>query len=419
MGDFPLETTKDERCPAEAPYLCGTKTPGRGLCVATPEECEIRTIERRPIPSNKANSSLGNRYGYTAENLGRGCYLPFSSLKLDYEQKNSVHQLVPADFSLLTYNIWGLDKNEDLKRLFRLRKPLLIETLRTAEADMMCLQEMSQTSYGELSTYLDTWHYVSERPYTATERNRNRSVDTFFVSKYTPKRVANYALPGVLNYFNSMLVVEYSNLVIFNLYIQAGSKSSAGQASKWIHYSRCRADLLHIVYEMIQSLYRDQNVVICGDFNFHLDGVKADWPEMDSLEALQRIRFEDTYRTLYPKDPGYTEDTTKNLMRWNHKLMEKQYRYDAILYKGVSWKPVSSTLIGLGTHYLSAEDSTWFLDVISDARKQRREGDLRGIHDGCIPIQASDHFGVVTRFRKQTGGTRRRRQPSRRRTLKN
>ena len=50
--------------------------------------------------------------------------------------------------------------------------------------------------------------------------DRNRGVEVYFLSKYTPKRVAIYGLPGVLNYANSMMVIEYPNLVIFNLYSQ-------------------------------------------------------------------------------------------------------------------------------------------------------------------------------------------------------
>jgi endonuclease/exonuclease/phosphatase family metal-dependent hydrolase len=64
-----------------------------------------------------------------------------------------------------------------------------------------------------------------------------------------------------------LLVVEYSNLVIFNLYNQAGSRSSPGQELKWIHYSRCRYDILETIYDMIKDSYAEKNSIICGDFN--------------------------------------------------------------------------------------------------------------------------------------------------------
>ena len=418
--DFPLDTSRDERCPPETPFLCGTRTPGRGLCVASPEECAIRTTDARSVPERPGNSARGAKYGYTSEHIGRGCYVPYSRLKMDYEQLNARHELVPAGVSLLNYNIWGLSRTPEQRHMFELRKPLLIDTLAGSGADMMCLQEMSSFSYSELAPYLDTWKYVSERPYTAAAENRNRSVDTFFVSRYVPRRVANYSLPGVLNYFNSMLVVEYTNLVIFNLYSQAGSRFSAGQEYKWIHYSRCRADILHMIFEMIRDLYREQNVIVCGDFNFHLDGRVEDWPELEGIDALKSLRFVDTYRVLKPADPGFTEDTDLNVLRWNQKLAEKHLRYDAILYRGTTWKPVDARLVGVETRLLSADDTEWFLANFSEARKEGREAELKGlVVDSAgrsqIAINASDHFGVLTTFRRAgMGGTRRVRSMKRR-----
>ena len=411
--DFPSETKTDERCPAATPYLCGKRTPGRGLCVANPEECAIRTTEPRVVPARPGNSAGGNKYGYTSDNIGRGCYIPYTELRRDYEQINARHELVPADFSILNYNIWGLARTPEQRHMFELRKPLLVDTLAASGADMMCLQEMSAFSYAELTPYLDTWAYVSERPYTAAAENRNRSVDTFFVAKYVPRRVANYSLPGVLNYFNSMLVVEYTNLVLFNLYSQAGSRFSAGQEYKWIHYSRCRADILHMIFEMIRDLYRDQNVIVCGDFNFHLDGRIEDWPELEGIEALKSLRFVDTFRVLRPEDPGFTEDTDRNVLRWNQKLVEKHLRYDAILYRGATWRAIESRLVGVETRPLSAADTEWFLTHFSEARREGREAELKGlVVDSSgrpqIAINASDHFGVLTRFRRSgMGGTRR------------
>jgi len=417
---FPSFTMKDSRCPSDTQYLCGTKTPGRGVCVNESMDCDIRTIVPRPLPTFNGNNTKGARYGYISDNLGRGCYLSPLDLQIDYEHKNTVHQLVPASFALMTYNIWGIAKSEDLRRMFLLRKDLLIDTLSSSGADMICIQEMSAFAYKELEPFLDTWKYVSERPYTASAEDRNRAVDTFFISKYTPKRVANYSIPGVLGYANSMLVVEYANLVIFNLYSQAGSKFSVGQTHKWIHYARCRADILRIIYDMIQDMYKDQNVVVCGDLNFHLDGKHEDWPELEGIDAFRHIRFVDTYRVLHPRKPGYTEDTTLNLMRWNYKLMEKHLRYDAILYRGTTWMPTSSELIGTQNAYLTPSDSEWFFEHMSEAKTK---SNLRGVKDGCLPISASDHFGVMTRFQKRTTGGRRTlkrgRRSGRRRTRKN
>jgi hypothetical protein len=225
----------------------------------------------------------------------------------------------------------------------------------------------------------------------------------YFLSKYKPSRITLYNLPGVLGYSNCLLVVEYSNLVIFNLYNQAGSRSSPGQEFKWIHYSRCRYDILETIYHLIKDSYAEKNSIICGDFNFHLDGEIKDWPELAMIERFKADGFIDTFRQVNPKDAGFTEDTDFNAMRWNQKLIEKHYRYDGILFKG-AWKPTGSVLIGRNTECLSSEDSEWFIKNMSEVKESNLDH-LWYCNDKRIPINASDHFGVLTTF-TQGGGRR-------------
>jgi hypothetical protein len=167
---------------------------------------------------------------------------------------------------------------------------------------------------------------------------------------------------------------------------------------------------------MIHDLYSEKAVIVCGDFNFHLDGTLEDWPELEGIDNLKRIGLADTYRMLYPDaaaHPGFTEDTDENFLRWNQKLLEKKLRYDAILYRGEQWKPVQSELIGTNREQLSKGRTSWFLDNFSTARAKGREGNLKGYNrvQNQIEINASDHFGVLTTFKAPAkGGTRRRRQ---------
>ena len=346
-------------CPAEAPIFCGQETVSRGLCVKEAVDCNIRSPESRAVPKTPENEK-GKKYSYVETHLGRHCYFTKETLKVDYDKSFPDGEAVPASFSCLTYNIWGLARKEEQKYLFTLRQPLLEKTIRESGADLVCLQEMSEFSYGRLTTLINEYKFASEIPYPAEGSRavpeRNRAVDTYFLSKYTPSRVTLYGLPGVLGYENCLLVVEFPNLVVFNLYSQAGSRSSPGQELKWIHYSRCRYDILETIYDMIQRQYPSKNSIICGDFNFHLDGTSHDWPEVAMIERFKADGFMDTFRQVNPEDPGYTEDTDFNAMRWNQKLIEKHYRYDGILFKGV-WKPTNSILIGRDTECLTPEDS--------------------------------------------------------------
>jgi hypothetical protein len=162
---------------------------------------------------------------------------------------------------------------------------------------------------------------------------------------------------------------------------------------------------MNIIYDMIKADYTDDNVVVCGDFNFHQDGRRSDWPELEMIEKFKKIGFVDTYRKVN-KDRWLTEDTDKNLMRWNQKLIEKKLRFDAILYRArpTGWLVNKSKVVGKDLEYLNAEDSQWFYDNVSEAHKFGGVSKLKGLkHNAAgkmlIPINASDHFGVVTDFK--------------------
>jgi len=416
--DYPIRSHRHPKCPSGSPMLCGRATLGRGLCVKKAKDCQTRTRDKRAILLSDS-LSRGKNYGYVADDLGRGCYQR-PPLKMDYEVINKKFDSVPENFGFLTYNIWGLAVRQNLQTLFKLRKNLLLKTLREVDADIMCFQEMSEFAYGELKDYISTYKFASEVPFPANKVARNRGVEVYFLSRYTPKRLAVYGLPGVLNYENSMLVAEYPNLVIFNIYNQAGSKFSTGQQETWIHYSRCRYDLLNIIYDMVQEKYKDVPIVICGDFNFHLDGKVKDWPEMEIIQKFKRGNFIDTFRSVNGRKAGLTEDTDLNLLRWNQKLIEKKLRFDAILYRGgpMGWLVDSSKVIGQTVERLSPDESQWFYDNVSEAKKlggiQRLKGVEKAGEGFTIPINASDHFGVLTKFKLSNRGTRANRAATRR-----
>jgi exonuclease III len=419
-----LSETKIVCRQSDKKILCGSSTLARGLCVGSDPECSIRTLENRTIPDKVVSDDAGVAYGYNVENLGRGCYLNFDELNKDYEQiyPDSEVDIVPENFKLLTYNIWGLAAQEKHRNLFDLRKDFLVQTLDTTDADIYCLQEMSAYSYDKLKNWIgidgggSKYKFASEVPYVATNAERNRSVDTYVVAKYRPKRVVTYALPGILGYFNCLSLIEYPNLVIFNIYSQAGGISSPGQENYWIHYSRCRYDLFNMIYDKIRSSYIDQNVIICGDFNCDLDGAlpteggpkRNIWPELEMINKFKKLGFIDTFRSIQA-DPrsGLTEDTDLNLMRWNQKFKEKMFRYDAIFYKPATnpantYQIAASEIMGTEVAYLSEENSRWFIDIISEKKDLALFKGLKynGEKLPLIPINPSDHFGVITSFAK-------------------
>lgn len=404
------------KCPEKSPILCPKESISRGLCVPQAEDCDTRSNSLRNIPLLDINP-LSAKYGYkNSPDLGKHCYYTNMTMTLNYSQTYNNPDTIPDTFSCLTYNIWGLAKNDTIKKLFDLRKPILEQTIRDSGADMLCLQEISSFAYSKLERLFLEYRFASEIPYRKkSAEQRNRGVDVYFVSKYRPAAIYIYGLEGVLGYANALMAVEYPNLVVFNLYNQAGSKSSPGQEEKWLHYSRCRYDILQSIRDLMMSTFSEiQQFIICGDFNFHLDGSVEDWPEMEMIHTLKKDGFVDSFREVHPDpdtEPGFTEDTNLNKMRWNQKLIEKFYRFDAILYRG----PLAvkkSVVMGQEEECLSIPDSTWFIDTLSEAKGKDKDK-LKTCEDGRLPINPSDHFGVLTWF----GPTKSKSRASRARSL--
>jgi len=409
--EIPERSKLSSLCPDEAPVLCGVKSAARGLCVKQPKECRTRTRTVRAVPKPPVKNERGAAFGYTETDIGSSCYFSNDTLKLDYYAEYDDGEPIPDNFSCLTYNIWGLAKNAKLQTLFSKRASILEDTIRDTKADIICLQEMSVYAYDKLKDFIGTYKFASEVPFTATANERNRSVEVYCLSKYKPSAISIYGLKGVLEYENSLMIVEYPNLVIFNLYSQAGSKYSPGQEHKWIHYSRCRYDILKTVYDIFMKHYKRKNCILTGDFNFDLDGHLADWPEKAAIQKFISRGFIDTYRAVYPdaeKHPGYTEDTHINFMRYNQKLIEKQARFDAIFYRPVRKANTvkTSVLIGLKETCLEHEDTEWFIENMAGSKHIE---ELRGCKDKPkqLSIHPSDHFGVLTKFGVKLDGGRR------------
>lgn len=311
-------------------------------------------------------------------------------LSVDWRKEYLLYDSVPDSFSLMTYNIWGLSNRPNLIKLFGLRKNLLLKTLYKSNADMFCFQEMSIQSYEMMASWISGYAYSSEIPHVGGH-TRNRNVGVYFVSRYKPKSVVMYDLDGVLKYKNALLVVEYPNLVIYNLYNQAGSRGPVGHDKTELHYSLCRYNILNIIYHMMP---KNNNIVVCGDFNFHLDGSASD--------LYKKAGFIDSYRAIH-RVGGFTENTDENFMRWNRKLVSEKNRYDAILYRPAkrSWSIVDSKVMGKDMVWLGIEDSKWFYDEISEGTSTELKGVKRAKKGYLLPINASDHFYVLTKFKMQ------------------
>jgi tyrosyl-DNA phosphodiesterase 2 len=104
---------------------------------------------------------------------------------------------------------------------------------------------------------------------------------------------------------------------------------------------------------------------LCGDFNFC-----STWPEENQNIPPD---FRDLWPILHPNEPGWTEDTAINIMRYEMKHSHKQVRFDRVLL--FASEPVNNRFVPefmelVGTEHIPNNGAVW----------------------------PSDHFGLFTRF---------------------
>jgi tyrosyl-DNA phosphodiesterase 2 len=374
-------------CPNEYPYFCGKESNSFGLCKKRLEDCDDVNIDG-VIPILAFDyENKGTKYGYHTDNLHRRCNNIILNKEKTFDTFDTSNILM---FSIMTYNIWGLPpKNDFILKLMKIRINLIADVIIKNNPDIVCFQEVSLIPLQILKKRLSyIYKYQYETDYFFDEiLQRNREVETITFSKFPVCNYQVYGLDGNLRYNNSLIRTEFNNFVLYNVYLQAGSKKSPGQEYYWFHYTRCRIDQLKRIKELIDKDMKP--VIVCGDFNFHLDG-GDEWLEYNEIKDY----FKDSWKEVNNEE-GFTENTDINTMRWNLKFQEKKVRYDGILYKGQSVHPYLSKIVGKKSVPLNKQMTKLFIkNFISDDHKKIKYNNQKTIN-----IFPSDHFGVITKFK--------------------
>lgn len=420
------ENSKDEfpfYCPDDKPYICNIGSKNMGLCVKQVGDCDADRDES-PIPpiydSKGTNENDGSKYGYHADNITDYCGHVKQVVHLkceDYDNKENIKLINGYNLKVMTYNIWGLLKKKQKLPQFITSLEMMVrrmkrigEIIKEEDPDIICLQEVNPEALAIFRANLpdlpdgNKYHeFISNLFPNNTVLDysdiRGRTLETYILSKTKPKNVYQYLVSGNLGYPNDMMIAEYEDIVIVNCYLQAGSKHSPGQESKWFHYSRCRMEELHAIFELLKEKFANKKITIMGDFNFNITPDRSqhsNWPENI---IIKRSGFTDAWNELHPDDPGLTEDTSVNNMRFNTKFLEKQFRYDGIFYrspKDGDMKAKTIKMIGTESINVSNGFDYRFKKYLSDPS---REDELRGVDDdGKINIHPSDHFGLCAEF---------------------
>ena len=279
-------------------------------------------------------------------------------------------------------------------------RPLVIKQIEANDIDIICFQEMSYSTFHILNAKLKNYKlYETRHKIENFKKERYHDVECAVAIKkqYIPKQIIIEPIGGNLTYTNSLMIIYFENLTIFNCYLQAGTKYSLGQEHLYLHYSRCRLQLLEYI---ISKIDKTTPSIILGDFNIDLNNNKTNFPELRTINKLQKtLNFIDNWTEINKKDKGYTENTDTNIMRWNDKFIEKKTRVDAIFSRGFKIK--DCIILGnKNTDYLpitKKEEDMYIANFTPN--KPEYSSKLKKVllnNKLVLPIFASDHFGVLS-----------------------
>ena len=383
--------------------VCSNNTLNMGLIVQDLADCDNpHTIGQSNLPKNYEYKS---NKGYNPKFIDINCYTKqgFSDIQpivIDFASTKPLDQ--SKELRVCTWNIMGIDRKPSQLWLIEKRVEIIANLILQNNIDIVCFQEVGWTIYKKLVKLLQEYNIYEKIPDEITYENRMN----FYKSRYHeiecvvaikrdlyPKKIIIDPIGGNAGYTNSLMIIEFENLHIFNCYLQAGTKLTTGLSESYIHYSRCRQQLLKYIMEKIDV---SKPTIILGDFNIDLNDVtKKIFPDFQYIQKIKELGFIDVNETLNSrkKEENLTENTDTNLMRWNDKLVDKKARVDGILVSQLT--PIDCKIIG-NTEYIlvdKAEECEFIRDFTS--ANNIDDSRIKKI-DGLLPIFASDHYGVIS-----------------------
>ena len=216
--------------------------------------------------------------------------------------------------TVTTYNIWFNDTHAEQ------RHHAIAELLSREAPDIMAFQEVTPAA---LTVFLEQpWireHYRS----AAAVGGRRGNYGMLLLSRLPVDSVTYTRLPTRLSrgYLTARLTLNDVPLTVVDIHLESGKASAA-----------LRARQLGLIRD---SLRDSADAVTMGDFNIR-----------DAEDAIIGPDYRDIWPALRPGEPGYTEDTTINHLRYDMKHKHRHVRFDRVLTKGDTWTPESIELLG-------------------------------------------------------------------------
>jgi endonuclease/exonuclease/phosphatase family metal-dependent hydrolase len=218
------------------------------------------------------------------------------------------------ELTVTTFNIWN-------DPYFAAERCLAIVDLISKHApDVMVFQELTADALEIVLA--DPW--VREQCFCAAVTDHEvRNYGMLLLSRVPLRDVSYTPLPSRMS--RGFLRAEVTNggapTVVCCLHLDSGKVSA-----------RLRGRQLRRVFSALRSA---GDAIVMGDFNMRDT-------ENDQIVAP----FVDVWPALRPDEPGFTEDTSINLMRLDSRNKHRQVRFDRVLLKGPTWAGASIDLLG-------------------------------------------------------------------------
>jgi tyrosyl-DNA phosphodiesterase 2 len=213
--------------------------------------------------------------------------------------------LIGEQLRLLTFNLWWGEPYQ-LERLEAVR-----DIVRWNNPDVIAFQEVSARTLDTFNDLFQDYKIWPQFPgYAGT-------------AILTQRRWLERGQLRLMSHQGRELIwLSTPELLIATVHLE----STSGQ-------TQARIDQLDQIFHRLEPYER---VVLLGDFNF-----APNWVEQAHISA----DYLDAWHFLHPDQPGFTEDTSTNLMRLRASGKEKQVRFDRVLCKG-GIKPIRIELVG-------------------------------------------------------------------------
>lgn len=220
--------------------------------------------------------------------------------------------VVCEQLTVATFNVWFNDLHAAQ------RYQAIAALLSRDMPDVMVFQEVTAAA---LKVFLaQSWVRHHYRRVTVAADGR---YGMLMLSRLPIRRSTYTRLPTRLarGYLTAEFTVNGAPLKIASVHLESGKKARNVRARQ--------------LARLFRAFAKDANVLLMGDFNLR-----------DDEDHLLDTRYQDVWPSLQPDDPGYTEDTSINLMRYDMKNKHRHVRFDRVLVKGPAWTAEDIDLLG-------------------------------------------------------------------------